>query len=152
MHFVQKSGNFYAKFLDEGLLIYLPCLQHFNTHTHTHTFLTTECQTALIGAGLISPQGTSNNLTVEKDALNMSRFLNRILGLPVKLQSQLFSYFTDTLAAVCQQAKKLGKWDGGIQDFGAQGEHVEVVEMREYMGDPAFCTATTQLVKVGTLS
>jgi hypothetical protein len=110
--------------------------------------MSTECQTALIGAGLVSPQGTSHNLTVEKDALNMSRFLNRILGLPVKLQNQLFSYFTDTLAAVCQQAKKLGKWDGGIQDFGAQGEKVEVVETKEYVGDPAFCTATTQLVKV----
>ena len=122
-----------------------------HAHTHIPSHMTTECQTALIGAGLVSPQGTSNNLTVEKDALNMSRFLNRILGLPVKLQNQLFSYFTDTLAAVCQQAKKLGKWDGGIQDFGAQGEHVEVVETREYVGDPAFCTATTQLVKVATM-
>ena len=120
-------------------------------HTHTLSHMTTECQTALIGAGLVSPQGTSNNLTVEKDALNMSRFLNRILGLPVKLQNQLFSYFTDTLAAVCQQAKKLGKWDGRIQDFGTQGERVEVVETREYVGDPAFCTATTQLVKVATM-
>ena len=30
----------------------------------------------------------------------MSRFLNRILGLPVKLQNQLFSYLTDTLVKV----------------------------------------------------
>ena len=96
----------------------------------------------------MSPQGTTNLLTVEKDALNMSRFLNRILGLPVRLQNQLFSYFTDTLAAVCQQAKKLGKWDGGIQDFGAQGEHVEIMDIKQYVGDAAFCTATTQLVKV----
>ena len=129
-------------------------LIHFITnkglYVHTHIciqncyvqYSSPECQTALIGAGLVSPQGTSHNLTVEKDALNMSRFLNRILGLPVKLQNQLFSYFTDTLAAVCQQAKKLGKWDGGIQDFGAQGDRVEVI------GDPAFCTATIQLVKV----
>ena len=121
---------------------------HTHTHSHTHTHTHTGCRTALVGAGLVSPQGNSNLLTVEKDALNMSRFLNRILGLPVNLQNQLFSYFTDTLAAVCQQAKKLGKWDGGIQDFGAQGEHVEVVSTKEYVGDPAFCTATTQLVKV----
>ena len=32
-----------------------------------------------------------------------------------------------------------------------QGEHVEVVETKEYVGDPAFCTATTQLVKVGVV-
>ena len=70
-------------------------------HTHTLSLMTTECQTALIRVGLVSPQGASNNLTIEKDALNMSRFLNRILGLPVKLQNQLFSYFTDTLAVVC---------------------------------------------------
>ena len=72
--------------------------------THTHTHMPTECQTALIGTGVVSPQVTSNQLTVEKDALNMSRFLNRILCLPVGLQNQLFSYFTDTLAAVSQQA------------------------------------------------
>ena len=49
-------------------------------------------------------------------------------------------------------AKKLGKWDGSIQDFGAQGEHMEVVSTKEYVGDPAFCTATTQLVKVCSAS
>ena len=38
-----------------------------------------------------------------------------------------------------------------FEDFGAQGEHVEVVETREYVGDPAFCIATTQLVKVGAV-
>ena len=33
-------------------------------------------------------------------------------------------------------------------DFGASGEEVEVVEVREYVGDPAYGTATTQLYKV----
>ena len=28
---------------------------------------------------------------------------------------------------------------------------MEVVETREYVGDPALCTATTQLVKVGAV-
>ena len=33
-------------------------------------------------------------------------------------------------------------------DFGASGEQVEVVETKEFIGDQAFCTATTYLHKV----
>lgn len=35
----------------------------------------------------------------------MSKFLNRILGMPVDLQNRLFKYFTDTLAAVMEQGR-----------------------------------------------
>ncbi len=78
----------------------------------------------------------------------MSRFLNRILGLSVSLQNKLFAYFSDTLAAVIKNAKRVGKWDLGIMDFGASGESVEIAETHEFLGDPAFCTATTQLHRV----
>lgn len=44
----------------------------------------------------------------------ISKFLNRILGLPVEQQNALFQYFTDTLAACILHAKKDGKWDLGI--------------------------------------
>ena len=33
-------------------------------------------------------------------------------------------------------------------DFGAAGECVELIESKEYVGDPAFGTSTTQLHKV----
>ena len=33
-------------------------------------------------------------------------------------------------------------------DLGGSGEEVEVVEVQEYVGDPAYGTATTQLHKV----
>ena len=48
------------------------------------------------------------------DATNISKFLNRLLGIPVKLQNQLFNYFTDTLGVLLVQAKRMGKYDGGI--------------------------------------
>ena len=35
-----------------------------------------------------------------------------------------------------------------LPDFGGGGEEVEVVEVQEYVGDPAYGTATTQLHKV----
>ena len=79
------------------------------------TFLpfSSECRTALVGVDLLT-KDSNGLLGVEKEATNISRFLNRILGLPVKLQNQLFSYFSDTLATIIQQAKKMGRWDGGI--------------------------------------
>ncbi|XP_011404218.2 PREDICTED: protein strawberry notch homolog 1-like isoform X2 [Amphimedon queenslandica] len=89
-----------------------------------------------------------SNKSVDKESLNMTRFLNRLLGLPVKLQNLVFCYFTDTLGEVIKRAKKAGKWDGGILDFGASGEHVDLVESKEFVGDAAFGTATTQLHKI----
>ena len=53
-------------------------------------------------------------LMLDKDYNNMSKFLNRILGMPVELQNRLFKYFTDTLQAIITQAKKSGRFDLGI--------------------------------------
>ena len=78
---------------------------------------------------------------VEKESLNISRFLNRILGLPVQLQNLVFSYFTDTIASLVQKAKREGKWDSGILDFGASGEHVEILHTQEFVAG----IATTKL-------
>ena len=48
------------------------------------------------------------------DFTNISRFLNRILGVEVELQNHLFAYFMKTLSVVVQQAKRSGRWDEGI--------------------------------------
>lgn len=48
------------------------------------------------------------------DYSNMSRFLNRILGIKVELQNRLFAYFMKTLSVVIQQEKRNGHWDEGI--------------------------------------
>ena len=87
-------------------------------------------------------------ISADKDSMAMSRFLNRILGLSVSLQNKLFAYFSDTLAEVIKRAKQSGKWDLGIMDFGASGEHVELAETMEFVGDSAFGTATTHLHRV----
>ena len=116
---------------------------------HVHVFITIiilEAHEAMVDVELLSSIGKS----VDKESLNMTRFLNRLLGLPVKLQNLVFCYFTDTLGEVIKRAKKAGKWDGGILDFGASGEHVDLVESKEFVGDAAFGTATTQLHKVST--
>ena len=49
-----------------------------------------------------------------RDASTIAKFLNRILGLPVHAQNALFSYFSDILAELIQQAKHDGTYDMGI--------------------------------------
>ena len=110
----------------------------------------TEARVAMTNVELLTHEPTGQ-LSVDKESMNMSRFLNRLLGLPVVLQNQVFSYFTDTLEEVTRRAKRAGRWDGGILDIGASGEHVEVVESEEFVGDPAFGTATTQLHRVSRI-
>ena len=48
------------------------------------------------------------------DYNNISKFLNRILGMQVELQNNLFKYFTETLTAIILEAKRNGRWDMGI--------------------------------------
>ena len=44
----------------------------------------------------------------------LSRFLNRLLGVDVQMQSDLFSYFSETFDARIQVAKTSGAWDDGV--------------------------------------
>lgn len=48
------------------------------------------------------------------DYNNISKFLNRILGMEVALQNAMFKYFSDTLTAIILDAKRSGRWDMGI--------------------------------------
>lgn len=46
---------------------------------------------ALVGVGIIvNSESTPGVLSLDKDYNNMSKFLNRILGMPVELQNRLF--------------------------------------------------------------
>ena len=64
-------------------------------------------------------------LTLDKDALDVLKFLNRILGMPVDLQNCLFQYFTDTLAAIVSQAKKSGRYDFGALNLRSGQDEVK---------------------------
>lgn len=125
-----------------SILLFLPPFVHHSP----------ECRNGLVGVGLFK-SSAMGAISVDKDASTMSRFLNRILGLPVQLQNQLFAYFSDTLAAVVQRAKRTGHWDGGILDFGSSGEHVEIVATEKYSAseDRAYNVASAELYTVGNV-
>lgn len=99
---------------------------------------------ALIGVAVIT-EDPSGYLILEKDYNNMSKFMNRILGLPVELQNGLFQYFTDTLDAVIAQAKKVGRYDLGILDLGTGGDLVKRVKLDSFLQKHVTGTAKTEL-------
>lgn len=99
-----------------------------------------------MGVGLIcNSESTPGVLTLDKDYNNMSKFLNRILGMPVDLQNRLFKYFTDTLNAIITSAKKTGRFDMGILDLGTSGENVRRVKLFRFLRKHATGKAPTEL-------
>ncbi|CAL9682352.1 unnamed protein product [Knipowitschia caucasica] len=99
-----------------------------------------EIQGGLIGVGLISIEERSGGLSLDKDYNNIGKFLNRILGMEVQQQNSLFQYFSETLAAVIQEAKKNGRYDMGILDLGSGDEKVEKVESKKFL-TPGYTTS-----------
>eukprot|EP00094_Tigriopus_californicus_P001238 TCALIF_01199-PA protein Name:"Similar to sno Protein strawberry notch (Drosophila melanogaster)" AED:0.08 eAED:0.09 QI:0/0/0/0.88/1/1/9/0/1282 len=85
-------------------------------------------------------------LTLDKGYNDISKFLNRILGMKVHLQNMLFKYFSDTLEAIISQAKRSGKYDQGILDVGVSEEdHVELVRTHSFKQKHATGTAKIEL-------
>ncbi|XP_075885781.1 protein strawberry notch homolog 1 isoform X2 [Nelusetta ayraudi] len=99
-----------------------------------------EIQGGLIGVGLINVEDRPGILTLDKDYNNIGKFLNRILGMAVQQQNALFQYFSDTLAAVIQEAKKNGRFDLGILDLGSGDEKVKKVDVRKFL-TPGYTTS-----------
>ncbi|XP_020511435.1 protein strawberry notch homolog 1 isoform X2 [Labrus bergylta] len=99
-----------------------------------------EIQGGLIGVGLINIEDRSGTLSLDKDYNNIGKFLNRILGMEVQQQNALFQYFSDTLGAVIQEAKKNGRYDMGILDLGSGDEKVRKVDCKKFL-TPGYTTS-----------
>ncbi|CAF4136663.1 unnamed protein product [Rotaria sp. Silwood2] len=94
-----------------------------------------EARKALIDVGLVSRvNNTQQSIYIpEKDHNNMSRFLNRILGIRVQMQNLLFRFFSDVLNAVIVDARRNGSWDLGILDLGTGEETVSVEKSQVFV-------------------
>ncbi|KAL8581237.1 hypothetical protein ACOMHN_038337 [Nucella lapillus] len=108
-----------------------------------------EVKDALEGVGLITiTDRNTKTASLEKDYNNISKFLNRLLGMPTGLQNALFEYFSNTLAAIILDAKRLGRWDMGILDLGSGQEIVKKLETKMFVGGPATNPAKTELSSI----
>ncbi|XP_031633678.1 protein strawberry notch isoform X2 [Contarinia nasturtii] len=100
---------------------------------------------ALVGVGfIVNSEATPGVLSLDKDYNNISKFLNRILGMPVDLQNRLFKYFTDTLNATISTAKKTGRFDLGIVDLG-KSENVTRIKLVRFLRKHATGVAPIEL-------
>ena len=70
------------------------------------------CYAALSSVNMLA--SVQRGKTKSKDVVDVSRFLNRLLGIQTTLQNKLFAFFSDTMDAVIRKAKRLGRYDGGI--------------------------------------
>ncbi|XP_029300420.1 LOW QUALITY PROTEIN: protein strawberry notch homolog 1 [Cottoperca gobio] len=108
-----------------------------------------EIQCGLIGVGLINIEDRFGAMSLDKDYNNMGKFLNRILGMEVQQQNALFQYFSDTLAAVIQEAKKNGRYDMGILDLGSGDEKVKKIDCRKFLTPGYTTSGHVELYNVG---
>merc|ERR1719225_1486734 len=101
----------------------------------------------LVGVGLITQsEDMPGTLTLDKGHNDMSKFLNRILGMHVNLQNLLFKYFSDTLNSIIDSAKRQGRYDQGILDVGLTAEdHVELVRTHTFLRKHATGKAKIEL-------
>ncbi|XP_038054684.1 protein strawberry notch homolog 1-like [Patiria miniata] len=115
-----------------------------------HGHFLRDAREALIGVGMVAYDERYHVPVLDKDFNNMSKFLNRILGMEVEMQNQLFAYFTATLEAIVQQAKRDGKYDMGILDIGSmdQGQKVRKLQTQTFVRTFSTGTVHTELHKV----
>ena len=68
----------------------------------------------------------------------------------IHLSAFYFVFLCVKCRLVCVCGVKTVHFSSCFSDFGGGGEEVEIVEVQEYVGDPAYGTATTQLHKAWT--
>lgn len=66
--------------------------------------------------------------SADREKMEVRRFLNRLLGLPLTQQNALFDLFCTTLEAVISAARKDGKYDEGIADLAGASVSLEEPE------------------------
>ena len=70
---------------------------------------------------------------LERDHTNVARFMNRLLGVDVKLQNAVFSFFGEILKLTIQDARRSGQWDSGILDLSPGRNNAHLVDERSFL-------------------
>ncbi|ESO98738.1 hypothetical protein LOTGIDRAFT_231151 [Lottia gigantea] len=75
---------------------------------------------SLVLMGLVEVESMRTGCVIkDKDAGDVSKFLNRILGLAVEKQNLIFNYFTEAMKVIIKNAKKEGRYNEGMLDITA---------------------------------
>lgn len=80
-----------------------------------------QCQRAMITVGmLVAELPGSTQYSLDKNAVTIGTFLNRILGMKVEMQNSIFEMFVRTMDSLVDIAKREGKFEMGIVELGTQ--------------------------------
>lgn len=91
-----------------------------------------DVRTSMVGVGLLNYNKQMKSYTMEKDTIPITRFLNRVLGMKVRVQNGLFEYFAETMDAYIRHAKRTGRYDQGIMDYNEESASMQVLERYVY--------------------
>lgn len=79
---------------------------------------------ALRDMGILKPTKTGEDMDKD-DRTNVTRFLNRVLALPLKQQNALFDYFSSVFDQVQEFAKANGLFDTGVNEIRGTGIRID---------------------------
>ncbi|KAL3320693.1 Protein strawberry notch 1 [Cichlidogyrus casuarinus] len=102
-----------------------------------HTQFFADVRASLQGVGLMNNKGR------DRESSQMTKFLNRMLGMRVNIQNGLFRYFSDTLDELLKRAKREKKLDLGIMDLGTTGQNIDIDKVWSF--DTHFLSDLTQI-------
>lgn len=91
-----------------------------------------DVRTSMVGTGLINYDKNMQSYSMDKDNIQITRFLNRVLGMRVKVQNGLFEYFAETMDCYVAYAKRIGKFDQGIMDLNEDFGKMQVLESMQF--------------------
>jgi hypothetical protein len=101
----------------------------------------------LEGVGVLVQTGPSK-YAIERDSSSLTKFLNRLLGIPVLAQNALFEYFAEIVKELIKQAKVDGTYDMGIMDLGAGGDRVQKTQSRLFRSQNESLNFQVELHKI----
>ncbi|KAK7504954.1 hypothetical protein BaRGS_00003982 [Batillaria attramentaria] len=112
------------------------------------TIYTCICQDCLLLMGVVDDTTLVRCARVSDAYLSdVSKFLNRILGLRTDHQNMIFSYFTECMDVIVQNAKREGRYDEGLLDITAASIKM-VGQPREVFRNLQRGHGTTNLVEL----
>ncbi|BFF91074.1 protein strawberry notch-like [Drosophila madeirensis] len=107
-----------------------------------------DCAEALGHVGVLNVEIGENDVeiySVAKNASNVDRFIQRVRGCSVEIQSSMFQFFIDKMYGRIAQMKRSGRYNMGILDLKTHQVSVKCSKQIKYKGSDEETAGYTQL-------
>lgn len=103
---------------------------------------------ALMGVGVLTVGIQDNGqraFIIDPGCVNVTTFLNRILGCRIEMQNALFKFFINKLNSLILQSRRNGHFDLGIVDLDVHGGRVSITKQMNFLNKSRSSRASTEL-------